>query len=647
MRGANGAGLVTHKTAELLRVDRSGILQAMANRMLCVAALGLYLAGVSFSAVRAEPAPEAADPNDPLVDEYIEAWRAFYPSRALDRGMGDAIRDLEDRSAGAIEAWVALNRATLSRIEARIQARIEEPRGEEAGPVARRAARGEIDLPPDRAVDLRLVRAQARRDLATWAEQRIHRTSLQVFVDPISEAVRPVLESPLLSSVEKEAVLERRLGAVVELAGAARELVEDGRETQVRRSLDDLEQAQQALETDLATELAELPARDAQALERARLAAIEAIRALRGHVEERLIPSLTLEDTQVLGRERYARGLALYTDRPLTPERLEEIALQEIRTTKERIGEVAELYLRETSPDEGLPASEEEIVARAFADLEARRPANNTEYLETLREYRSQVETFVREAEIATVPEHHTLSLELAPESAGPMARVGYVSSAPPFDPNPWTTWYLATIPDSYPEPERIDFWSSFNYPFKKFIVVHELFPGHYMQLKLLRENLHQARILFPWSPFTEGWATFCEEVAFEHGYAEGDRLVRLAQLRKRLENANRAYMSVQAHVNGWSEEKVVRTSVEMSLLAPQFARSLWNRLMSWPFQMTTYMLGGIELQELYEAEKERLGPRFRTRDFMDRVLRLGPIPVEEIGVFLELEQPGRTSAGG
>lgn len=605
----------------------------MKNGMLCVAALGLCLVGASFSAVRAEPAPEAAGSNDPLVDEYIEAWRAFYPSRAVDRGMGDAIRDFEDRSAGAIEEWVDVNRSTLRWTEERL--------GEDGGPVAARAARGEIDLVPDRAVDLRLLRAQARRELATWDEQRIHRTSLEVFVDPISDAVRPVLESQLLSVAEKEAVLQRRLGGVVELARAARNLVRDGRETQVRRNLEELEEAQRALETDLATELAELPARDEQALERARLEAIEAIQALRRHVEERLIPSLTLPDTHVLGRERYARGLALYTDSPLTPERLERIALREIRSTKKRIGEVAELYLRETYPDEGLPASGEEIVAKAFADLEARRPANNAEYLETLREYRREVETFVREEEIATVPEHHTLSLELAPESAGPMARVGYVSSAPPFDPNPWTTWYLATIPDSHPERERIDFWSSFNYPFKKFIVVHELFPGHYMQLKLLRENLHRARILFPWSPFTEGWATFCEEVAFEHGYAEGDRLVRMAQLRKRLENANRAYMSVQAHVNGWSEEKVFRTSVEMSMLAPQFAESLWNRLMNWPFQMTTYMLGGLELQELYEKEKERLGSGFRTREFMDRALRLGPIPVEEIGVFLEQAQPG------
>lgn len=595
--------------------------------------VGLFPAAPS-SAVPLDPVPGEAEP---LVEAYITAWTAFHPSEALASGTGEAVWHLEDRSAAAIEDWIEVNRRTLDGVAALL--------GEGSDPVARRAVRGEIALRPDQAVDLRLLRAEARRELATWADERIHRSSLAVFVDPIAGALAPVLESPLLSATERSDLLEQRLQGIVELAGAARELLEDGRPAEVRRSLDELVETERALATDLAAVIAESLPSDRAALDAARRNALDAVGRLRSHVEERLLPSLGLPDTQILGRERYARGLALYTDGALTPERLEALALREIRSVKQRIAEVAELYWREAYPSTPRPATDEALVAEAFADLEARRPETNAEYLETLRRYRREVESFVRDQEIATVPEHHTLSLDLAPESAGAMARVGYVSSAPPFDPNPWTTWYLATIPDTHPEQERVEFWRSFNYPFKKFIVIHELFPGHYLQLKLLRENLHRARILFPWNPFTEGWATFCEEVAFEHGYAEGDRLVRLAQLRKRLENANRAYMSVQAHVNGWSEDRVFRTSVEQSLLAPQFAKSLWNRLMNWPFQMTTYMLGGLELQELYEAEKRRLGPDFRTRDFMDRVLRLGPIPIDEIAPFLELANPSAPAA--
>jgi len=152
----------------------------------------------------------------------------------------------------------------------------------------------------------------------------------------------------------------------------------------------------------------------------------------------------------------------------------------------------------------------------------------------------------------------------------------------------------------------------------------------------MLRENLHPVRILFLYDPFTEGWATLCEKVALDEGYAEGQWLVQLAQLRKRLENANRAYMSVQAHCNGWSEEDVYRFSIESSLLAPQFAKSLWGRLMDSPMQMITYMIGYLELSRIYEAEKARLGDDFRTKDFMDTLIRTGPVPTSEFPAILE-----------
>lgn len=143
-------------------------------------------------------------------------------------------------------------------------------------------------------------------------------------------------------------------------------------------------------------------------------------------------------------------------------------------------------------------------------------------------------------------------------------------------------------------------------------------------------------RILFPYGPYSEGWATLAERVALDTGYAADDKLTLLAQLRKRLENANRAYMSVQAHCNGWDQEQVHRVSIEVSLLAPQFAKSLWGRLMRSPMQMTSYMLGSLMFTKVYEVERKRLGKGFRTLYFMDTILTAGPIPIDEFPSIFE-----------
>ena len=150
------------------------------------------------------------------------------------------------------------------------------------------------------------------------------------------------------------------------------------------------------------------------------------------------------------------------------------------------------------------------------------------------------------------------------------------------------------------------------------------------MQNKIARETAMPLRLIFPYGPYSEGWATFCEKIALDLGWMKGDDLTYLAHLRKRIENANRAYTSIQAHCNDWSEERVVQFSIEESLLAPQFAKSLWGRLMRSPMQMTSYFLGGKQFAELYESEMARLGEKFNLKDFMDTIMRSGPIPIDE-----------------
>ena len=66
----------------------------------------------------------------------------------------------------------------------------------------------------------------------------------------------------------------------------------------------------------------------------------------------------------------------------------------------------------------------------------------------------------------------------------------------------------IPTIEDTLPEAEKEDFYRSFNNHFNKAIIVHELFPGHYMQAKIAAANPRPARSLFPYEPYIEGWAT-------------------------------------------------------------------------------------------------------------------------------------------
>jgi hypothetical protein len=542
----------------------------------------------------------------PGGSSYIEAWKNFYPGRACDEGMLASIFDFEDYSQARIRDWIQINRAVLS------------------------SAWGtEADEALEERIDARLLRIQARFELMRWEEEAPQRNSPGLYAEVLAGSVNRVLASTALMPDEKSRLIKSRLSGMRRMCAAARAQLKDGSPGECQRALKLLESS--------ANGCAMLPERMSDLIPPAAVVAFAAdckaaaadLGNLATWIRSEILPQASLSESPILGADRFARQLRIYTDSSLTPEQVEELASTEIKTVRGLMDELASSYLKQAEPGKPLPANFDVRVGQALADMEMNRPRSESEYLERLRVFAADAERFVRERGIATLSAHQSLTLALAPESSGPMARIGYVDPAPAFHPNPWTTWYLATIPDSFPAAERENFWRSFNYHFKRFVVMHELFPGHYLQSQIARENTHPVRILFPYGPYEEGWATLCERVALDAGWADGDPLTRLAQLRKRLENANRAYTSVQVHCRGWNEEQVLKFSRETSLVAPQFAKSLWGRLLSSPMQITTYFLGYRMFSEVYEMENKRLGDRFKIRRFMDTILRAGPIPID------------------
>ncbi|KAA2216706.1 DUF885 family protein [Maribacter flavus] len=545
-----------------------------------------------------------------LGERYLAAWKAFYPSEALEAGMRPSVFQYEDLSQENIKQWIGFNENFLVLI---------------AQPTA--------NIDPK---DGRLLRVQAQSEIDTWKNLARHTHSLNLYAKLILDAIPSVAKADYLLDNEKVDIICHRLIAIEKLASAAQINLKNVSKIDLESGLENLSDALTYLSQDKYENLgwdqiSQLCPEMANA--------IKSIEALKTFALESL-KDTSLPDTSILGKQEYDRRLKLYTDSELTSTELAQMALDEIESVRKLIAQVSTQYLIETYPTKNLPKTDLEIIGSAFADMEKDAPLNSTDYLEFWQELADRAVDFIAANDIATLPKNQTLRIQTAPESAGPAARIGWVASAPPFDPNPMTTLNLPSIPDTLPQQEQVDFWASFNKPFNRMIVIHELFPGHYMQLKISRETPHPVRLLFPYGIYIEGWATFTEKVLLDAGWEAENKLTLLAHLRKRLENANRAYTSVQVHCNGWNQEQVLKFSTETSLLAPQFAKSLWGRIINSPLQLTSYYLGGAQFTQLLKTEKERLGDKFNLKFFMDTILKSGPIPIDEFYDIFEKTSP-------
>ncbi|NJN40962.1 MAG: DUF885 domain-containing protein [Flammeovirgaceae bacterium] len=545
-------------------------------------------------------------------DRYIDEWIRFYPSRALAQGMHNSIFYIEDLSSQRINQWLIYNKKMLSQTDSAL----EHKQGDR--------------------INLRLLRTQIRTEIDKWELDAPHQRSLSLYSSLIVNGGKRVMDASFLTPNEKVQLICERFGQIQKLCNSAKSSIQSVDQGDLERSLRQLEAAEKFYKDELLNLVGNQKLSVCSDFKTQSSQTADNIRSLITFINSEILPR-TKETEPILGRDEYTRKLSLYVDASLTPEKLADMALQEIEMVRKLMGEVAQSYFVSNYPKQKLPSDYNELMRLTLADMEKDAPKSGPEYLEFWKGLSQSSIKFIEEKKIATLPKNETLQILTAPESAGPAARIGWVSSAPPFSPNPLTTLYVPSIPESFPDKERTEFWASFNRPFNRIIVIHELYPGHYMQNKIARESPHSIRLLFPFGIYSEGWATFCERVALDAGWEAQNKLTLLAHLRKRLENANRAYTSVMVHCNGWDKDKTISFSIEKSLLAPQFAKSLWGRLVDSPMQMTSYFLGGTQFNELLAHEQKRLGTQFNLTEFMDTILRAGPIPIDE---FYEMFNP-------
>jgi uncharacterized protein (DUF885 family) len=543
-----------------------------------------------------------------ISNDYIETWRQFYPSHALAAGDSQAAFRFENLAPVRIKEWLQYNRSVLAKLD-------------------RPGEFSELSL--DDRIDARLLKRQVFLELEKWQQDRQHRQSPALYSEMISQAVTHLLARDQLKPAETRRAIENRLKGMNELCREGIRSLENGPPERTQGSIDLLEKTAAFYQQKL-SEIGKIQgwlkrdrARDFQE-KTAETAGM--ILKLKDHIKANVLPHMTLPDA--MGKEHYSRILKRYTDSSLSPGELENLAFKEIETVRQMMAAKAGEYWQVQYPGKEMPGDVNLLLKQVMADMESHREKDQQGFLKQFKDLIDRSEAFVRQNRIATLSGKRTLFTALSPPHfAG--AAVGGVYPSGPFNPEADTLFYLPTVPDSAPQEVKDGFYRSFNNHFNAMIITHEIVPGHYWQLKRAAFHPRRVRSLFAGDVFTEGWATLCEQITLEKGWGGGDLLTYLAHLRKRLENAVRAYTSVKVHCNGWKKEQLIRFAVNKGLLAPQFAANLWDRVMNSPLQLNSYFLGYRAFHRLLENERKRLGKDFKLRDFCDTILEAGAAPID------------------
>jgi uncharacterized protein (DUF885 family) len=174
----------------------------------------------------------------------------------------------------------------------------------------------------------------------------------------------------------------------------------------------------------------------------------------------------------------------------------------------------------------------------------------------------------------------------------------------------------------------NLDDWANETRGAAAVTVVHEAVPGHHLQTVIARAASLPAvvsEVSFN-AAYVEGWANYVERLCEEAGIYDNP----YAAIFRRSVLGQSLMIDPAVHVMGWSRGRV-RRYLESLGETREEADDLIDRIAVQPAQLTSYETGGLEIFALREEARAALGSQFDVREFHQRVLEQGDVPLSAL----------------
>jgi len=274
----------------------------------------------------------------------------------------------------------------------------------------------------------------------------------------------------------------------------------------------------------------------------------------------------------------------------------------------ERIERLEEEYLRVAGPVVGLDDLEE-IYAHLRNDRALRYRSGDQIVADATRA--------LAKAEAAAPRWFGTLPASRCVASQVSQGALAFYSRPDPAAGKPGTFFFNTSVPEA---------WGTFQL---EAVTYHESIPGHHLQLALLveDESIHPVHAELPITAHSEGWGLYTERLADEMGLY-GSELDRIGMLAADSMRACRLVVDTGMHALGWSRSRAIDYILDHSPLTRRLAEGEVDRYIGMPGQALSYMIGRLEIDRLRAESERRAGDAFDIKDFHDRVLRNGLVPL-------------------
>ena len=187
---------------------------------------------------------------------------------------------------------------------------------------------------------------------------------------------------------------------------------------------------------------------------------------------------------------------------------------------------------------------------------------------------------------------------------------------------------YVRPVPESLASDKAESWLREFNDFYLPFWTAARVYPGKFLPVALSRKNTSVARRLFPNQPLLAGWSMSMGEQLVFAGFGNYDLRMRLEQLKQQLKAVIDFQAELNIHQGGWSKETAVAYYTRGGFVTDAEAERIYNQILLKPGEAAYTYMGLQEINDLEKDYKKLKGESFNRKEFYEKILANGAIPI-------------------
>jgi uncharacterized protein (DUF885 family) len=365
--------------------------------------------------------------------------------------------------------------------------------------------------------------------------------------------------------------------------------------------------------------------------------ALAALRSFSAWLSQDLARRATPSTTWRLGKDLYDQKFRYIMQVSVTPEQVLRDAEAQMREVRAEMLRVAlplhhELFPAHSDHSDLAGQERENRVISEVLDRISQEHAERNRLIESVKSDVDDIQQFIREKRIVTLSDRSNLKIIPTPKFMRGTYSVAGFHAAPPLEPAAQAQFWVTPIEAGVPAAEAESRLREYNRWALRWLTIHEALPGHYIQFEhannLQPPTRRILRSLFGNAAYAEGWAEYIAQVMMDEGFAGNDPRFRLVMRKIRLRVISNAILDVRMHTLGMSDEQAMALMTKEAFQTDAEARGKLRRVKLTSAQLPTYYVGLREWQRLRERYQQQMGARFSLREFHDRALDQGALPL-------------------